>query len=283
MTASFLAAIFALLAAVAWGSGDFTNGLVARQVGPFIAVFVSYHVGLVVLVIVALAGREPLSAPIDLIWGALAGISGMAGLVFLLRGFSAGRMGIVAPVSAVLATTLPVLFAAITEGLPRNLQLAGFGLGLVSIYLLSRPEKLAGRPAGLGMALLAGLGFGGLFIMLGQIDKQAVFWPLAAGRLACCVLLLAFALATHRPVTLLHAPLRAPLALMGFAGAVDVTGNLFFLLAVQSERLDVAAVLGSFYPAVTAILAWLISREKMARLQVFGAALAVIAIMLISI
>lgn len=279
MTASFLAAVFALLAAVAWGSGDFTNGFVARRVGPFVAILISYHVGLVVLVIVALARREPLSAPIDLMWGALAGISGMAGLVFLLRGFSAGRMGIVAPVSAVLATTLPVLFAAITEGLPRNLQLVGFGLGLVAIWLLSRPEKLAGRPAGLGMAMLAGLGFGGLFIMLGQIDKQAVFWPLAAGRLACCILLIAFALATRRPVTLQ----RAPLALMGFAGAVDVTGNLFFLLAVQSGRLDVAAVLGSFYPAVTAILAWLISREKMTRLQVFGAALAVIAIMLISI
>jgi drug/metabolite transporter (DMT)-like permease len=276
---SFLAALFALLAATAWGSGDFTNGFVARRVGSFYTILISYHFGLLVLVVVALARHEPLSAPIDLIWGALAGISGMAGLAFLLRGFSAGRMGIVAPVSAVLATALPVLFAAFTEGLPHVLQLAGFGLGLVSIWLLSRPEKLAGRPAGLGMALLAGLGFGGLFTMLGQIDKQAVFWPLAAGRLACCVLILAFAFLTRRPVSLR----RAPLALLGFAGTVDVTGNLFFLLAVQSGRLDVAAVLGSFYPAVTAILAWLITREHIARLQVFGVALAVIAIMLITI
>ena len=67
------------------------------------------------------------------------------------------------------------------------------------------------------------------------------------------------------------------------AGAVDVTSNLFFLLAVQSGRLDVAAVLGSFYPAVTAILEWLITREHIARLQVVGVALAVIAIMLITL
>ena len=279
MASPFLAAIFALLAALSWGSGDFTNGFVARRAGAFYTILISYHVGLFLLLIVALARREPLSAPIDLVWGALAGISGMAGLAFLLRGFSLGRMGIVAPVSAVLAATLPVVYAAFTQGLPRLLQLAGFVLGLLSIWLLSRPEKLTGRPAGLGMALLAGLGFGGLFIMLGQIDKHAVFWPLAAGRLACCVLLLVFALFTRQPVTIF----RPPLALLGFAGAVDVTGNLFFLLAVQTGRLDVAAVLGSFYPAVTAILAWLITREHIARLQVFGVALAVIAIMLITI
>jgi drug/metabolite transporter (DMT)-like permease len=279
MTSSFLAALFALLAAAAWGSGDFTGGLVARRIGPFYSILISYHVGLLVLVIVALARREPLSAPSDLIWGALAGISGMAGFAFLLRGFSAGRMGIVAPVSAVLAAAIPVIFSAFTEGLPGGLQVAGFGLGLVSIWLLARPEKLGVRPAGLGMALLAGLGFGGLFIMLGQIGKNAVFWPLAAGRLACCVLLLAFAFFTRRPVI----PSRAPLTLLGFAGTIDVTGNLFFLLAVQTGRLDVAAVLGSFYPAVTAILAWLITREHMARLQVFGVALAVVAIMLITV
>ncbi len=278
MASPLLTAIFALSAAAAWGSGDFTGGLIARRIGPFHTVFISYTIGLLALIVVALARFEPLSAPADLIWGALAGISGMAGFAFLLRGFAKGRMGIVAPVSAVLATTIPVIFAAFTLGLPRGLRLLGFGFGLISVWLLSRPEKLRGRPVGLGMALLAGLGFGGLFTMLDQISKSAVFWPLVAGRLACCVLLLVFALFTRRPV-LLPSP---PLALLGFAGVVDVTGNLFFLLAVQTGRLDVAAVLGSFYPAVTAILAWVITREHMARLQVFGVALAVLAIALIT-
>jgi drug/metabolite transporter (DMT)-like permease len=278
MDAPFLAAILALSAATAWGSGDFTGGLAARRVGPFHTVLISYTVGLLALVVVALSRLEQLPPLIDLMWGALAGLFGMVGLGFLLRGFAAGRMGIVAPVSAVLATAVPVIFAALTEGLPRELQLLGFGLALVSIWLLSRPENLGSRPAGLGMALLAGLGFGAFFTALGQVGDSAVFWPLVAGRLASCALLVAFALSTRRPVI----PAHSSLGLLALAGVLDVSGNLFFLLAVQSGRLDIAAVLGSLYPAVTAILALLVAGENMARLQVIGVAVAVLAIVLIT-
>ena len=183
------------------------------------------------------------------------------------------------PVSGVLATAIPVIFAAFTEGLPRGLQLLGFGLALVSIWMLSRPEKFGSRPAGLGMALLAGVGFGGFFTALDQVGENAVFWPLAAGRLTACVLMVAFAFSTRRSLI----PQVPPLALLALLGLLDVGGNLFFLLAVQTGRLDVAAVLASLYPAVTAILAWLITKEHMARLQVIGAAVAVVAIALITI
>lgn len=279
MGSPILAALFALSAAVAWGSGDFTGGMAARRVGPFYTVLISYTVGMVALVVVALARQEALPPAVDLLWGALAGLSGMLGLGFLLRGFATGRMGIVAPVSAVLATALPVIFAVFTEGLPRELQLLGFGLALAGIWLLSRPEPLAGRPAGLGMALLAGVGFGSFFILLNQIGESAVFWPLVAGRLAACMLMAAFALWSRRPL----APPGLPLGLLALAGVFDVAGNLFFLLAVQAGRLDVAAVLGSLYPAVTALLAWLVAGETMARLQVIGAAAAVLAIVLITV
>jgi len=141
----FLAATFALSAAASWGSGDFTGGLAARRVGPFHTVLLSYTVGLLALVIVALTRLENLPPSADLIWGALAGLSGMVGLGFLLRGFAAGRMGIVAPVSAVLATAIPVIFTALTEGLPRELQLLGFGPALVS--MTTNRTKIVTAPA----------------------------------------------------------------------------------------------------------------------------------------
>jgi drug/metabolite transporter (DMT)-like permease len=279
MDSAFLPVLFALSAAVAWGSGDFSGGLASRRAGTFPTVFIAYTVGLLALVIVALVRREQFPPMADLLWGAFAGLSGMIGLGFLFRGFAIGRMGIVAPVSAILAAAIPVIFTAFVEGLPRQLQLLGFGLALISIWLLSRPERLGGRPAGLGMGLLAGVGFSGFFIALDQVSESAVFWPLVAGRLAACTVMAAIALVTRKPII----SSSFPLGLLVLAGILDVVGNLFFLLAMQLGRMDVTAVLGSLYPAVTAILAWLLTKEHMARLQVIGVAIAVLAIVMITI
>jgi len=228
MNPSFLASIFALSAATAWGSGGFTGGLAARRVGPFHAVLISHSAGLLALVTVAIVRLEKLPPFADFMWGGLAGLSAMAGLVFFFHGIVTGRMGIVAPVSAVLSTAIPVIFVALTGGTAGELQLLGFGLAVLSIWLLSRPVRFSGRPAGLSMALLSGLGFGGFFIAIGQVGESAVFWPLAAG------------------------------------------------------RLDISAVLGSLYPAVTVFLAWLITKERMARLQAIGIVIAILATVLIT-
>ncbi len=278
MSLAFLAAIFALSAAVAWGSGDFTGGLASRRVGPFHTVFIAYSVGLLALIVVALARQEAFPPASDLAWGAFAGLSGMVGLGFLFRGFVTGRMGIVAPVSGVLTAAIPVVFTIFTQGLPPRLKLLGFGLAILSIWLLARPERFGGHPDGIGMALLAGLGVGGFFIAIDQVGEGAVFWPLVAGRLAACTAMAALALSTRRPLI----PSPFPLELLALAGILDVTGNLFFLLATQLGRLDVTSVLASLYPAVTATLAWLLTKEHMARLQVLGVAIAVLAIALIT-
>jgi drug/metabolite transporter (DMT)-like permease len=242
-------------------------------------VLVSYTIGLLALTIVALVRGESLPPPDDILWGAASGLAGVVGVGLLLRGFSEGQMGIVAPVSAVLAASIPVIVAALTEGLPGILPLVGFGVALAGLWLLSRPQPAGSRPGGLRVALLSGAGFGAFFVALDQVGSTAVFWPLAAGRLAGLVVLLPLVLARYRPIPLRGAPLR----LLILAGVLDASGNLFFLLATQAGRLDIAAVLASLYPAVTALLAWLIAGEHMTRSQVTGAAAAILAIVLITI
>src|SRR5712691_8794986 len=150
-------------------------------------------------------------------------------------------MGMTAPGSAVLTATLPVLFSTFTEGLPSLLQLSGFGLALLAIGLISHPERAKGRPEGIGLALLAGCGFGCFFILISRVNHAETFWPLAVARFTSVLFLLIMVRIRQQPA--LPSLTVAPLVLL--AGVLDAFGNVFFLLATHVGRLDVAAVLSS--------------------------------------
>ena len=278
MSRTFATVIFGLAASLFWGSGDFSGGLASRRANVSGVVTAAYAVGFVLLVTLALIWKEPFPSPIDIAWGGLAGLAGAIGLVSFYSALSIGRMGIAAPVSAVLTAAIPVLFSAFTQGLPSLLQLGGFVLALLAIGLISRPERARGRPEGIGLALLAGCGFGCFFILISRVSHTAVFWPLAAARLSSVLLLLVMMLVRQRQG--LPKMTVAPLVLL--AGVLDAIGNAFFVLATHSGRLDVAAILSSLYPAATVLLAALVLRERVTRIQAIGILLALVAVPLIS-
>ena len=270
--------LFGLCASLSWGTGDFSGGLASRRAHVFTVVLGAYVVGTVLLPILALIWAEPLPSWGDVLWGAAAGLMGTLGLTAFYRALAIGRMGINAPITAVLAAALPVIFSAFSLGLPQPLQMVGFVLALIAVALVSRPERMAGRPEGLGLALLAGLGFGSFFILIGQVSAHAVFWPLTAARLASLLFMIVFVRARGEPIL----PKKPVFPLILLAGSLDVAGNVFFILAAHAGRLDVATILSSLYPAVTVLLAAIILRERVSRLQATGIALALGAILLIS-
>src|SRR5947209_15362461 len=278
MSRAFATVIFGLAASLCWGSGDFNGGLASRRANASSVVIAAYAVGFVLLVVLALIWKEPFPAPLDITWGGLAGLAGAIGLIAFYSALSIGRMGIAAPISAVLTAGLPVIFSAFTEGLPGLLQLGGFLLALLAITLISRPERSKGRPEGIGLALLAGCGFGCFFILISRVTPSATFWPLAVARCTAILFLLIAVRIRQQPV--LPTLTVAPLILL--AGVLDSIGNAFFVLAAHAGRLDVAAILSSLYPAATVLLAALLLRERVTRIQGIGILLALIAVPLIS-
>jgi len=281
----FATVVFGLAASLCWGSGDFSGGLASRRINATTVVIAGYTVGFVLLLALALIWREPFPTPMDLLWGGLAGVVGALGLIAFYTALASGKMGIAAPVSAVLTAMLPVLFSAFTAGLPGPLRLGGFVLALLAIALISRPEHADGRPQGIGLAVLAGFGFGCFFVLISRVSPGATFWPLAVARLTSVVLLLVVTVLRRQQKQqkqqILSGVRRvAPLVLL--AGILDALGNAFFVLAAHSGRLDVAAILSALYPAATVLLAAVVLRERVTRIQAVGILLVLLAIPLIS-
>ena len=270
--------IFGLAASLLWGSGDFSGGLASRRDNASSVVFAAYAVGCVLLVIIALIWREVFPSPLDIFWGGISGISGALGLIAFYSALSIGRMGIVAPVSAIMTAGIPVIFSAYTQGLPSLLQLGGFVLALLAIVLISRPERAKGRPVGIGLALLAGCGFGCFFVLISRVSPASTFWPLAVARLTSVLVLLIMIRVRNQQIL----PKKSVFLLVILAGVLDALGNAFFVLASHVGRLDVAAILSSLYPAATVILAALLLRERMTRIQTLGILFALVAIPMIS-
>jgi drug/metabolite transporter (DMT)-like permease len=280
MNTQSLALVFGLASALAWGAGDFSGGLATKKGNVYSVVLISQIAGGIFLAILALIFQETIPPPGDWIFGALAGIAGMIGLLGLYSGLAYGRMGIVAPLTAVLAATIPILFSLFTDGIPSTVQIAGFGLALVAMWLLSGASGSAAiQLAELGYALLAGSGFALFFILIDQANETAVFWPLTAARIAsvaCLALYIGVKKVWERPS-------RAEMPLILLVGLLDALGNAFFTLSAQFGRLDLATVLASLYPASTILLAQLLLHERLHRSQWVGIAIALLAVILIAI
>jgi drug/metabolite transporter (DMT)-like permease len=280
MAGEVIAAGFGLLSAAIWGAGDFSGGLASRRSSLLSVTVVSNAVGAVMAlgyVLVRGASVPPLN---DLVLGALAGLAGVVGILSLYRALSLERMGIAAPVTAVIANVLSVGWAALSEGAPGLLRIAGFVLACLGVWFVAQPDGAQGRPKGLGLAVLSGLGFGAFFIALGQISPVTdSSWPILAARVTSfTVILIAFFSSRQ---TFMLEPSARPLAIG--AGVMDTLGNAFFALAAQAGRLDVAAVLSSLYPAMTVLLARFVLHERFTRAQLIGALIALVAIPLIVI
>lgn len=271
--------VFGISSALIWGAGDFCGGLASRRASVVGVLIVAELSGLVLLILFGVVFGEPVPAATSLAWGIAAGLTGTIGLGALYRGLATGKASIVAPVSAVVSSILPVIFAALTINLPTPIQLVGFALALAAIILASQSASESGSSSALGYAFVAGLGFGAFFILINQAGGEgSTFFPLAIARAISIPLLIIVMYSRGGSL-----PARGVIPITVLSGVLDASGNVFFLLASTVGRLDVATILSSLYPASTVILSRIILKEQITRLQQIGVVLALAAIVLIAL
>lgn len=280
-----VAVALALYSAFAYGLSDFVGGLVSRHVSAWpVAVVGQLSAAACTVAVAAFVHGSPTTT--DLLWALLAGVGSGVGTGFLYRGFAAGRMSVVAPVSAVGAAVVPVLAGALIGERLSLVVWAGVVLALPGIWLVSStaeelPDDGAPRASlaeGVVDGILAGLGFGVLFAALGQVPEEAGLWPLALAQVVS--LPAAVLLATMLGASWVPRQRRTWWALL--AGPLGASATAAFLFASQSGYLTISGVLASLYPATTVLLAAMVLHEKVHRAQGVGLGLCAVAIGLVA-
>ncbi len=274
-----MAIVLALLSAVAYGISDFLGGIFSKTasswqvavVGQSSSTLTNATAGLIV-------GGSPTGS--DWAWGALAGIGGGCGVVFLYRGLAGARMGVVAPLSAVGCALVPVAVGLVTGDRPTMLAVIGIVCAFPAMYLISMVvDEDPTHRGGVVDGILAGLGFGALFACLGQMHDDAGLMPLALAQGSSVIAVIGTAMMFRQAwVPRSRAPFRA--VVMGPLGALALGA---FTYATHHGLLSVVSVIAALYPAGTVLLATIVLREKIQPWQGVGLGLAAAAVSLVAI
>jgi drug/metabolite transporter (DMT)-like permease len=267
----------ALSASLTWGFADFFGPLKGRTLGALrVLVYVQIGGLVVIALIVAIRGKGP--ADLGALYAIPAATSGTLGLYAYYRGMAVGAMSIVAPIAGISAG-IPVIFGIITGDRPSLWQWLGIAAALGGVFLASVEPGRGGRvAAGVGLALLAAIGFGGYFPPMHEAGIADFWWASLIFRMTSTSITLAV-VAIRRP-SLAVSPIQVPvLALVGIG---DMLGNLLFAAASTSGLVSITSVLASLYPIVTVVLARLVLKERVARSQEAGIALTLAGVALIS-
>ncbi len=290
------AVLLALAASGCWGLADFTGGLKSRTIAVPVVLLLVEGTGLVLVLALVLGTGEPLPDTRAVVASLAAGAAGATALGCFYRALATGTMSVVAPISAT-GVALPVLVGVLTGDALSAVVSAGLALAVAGVLLASRepapettaPETTASgttasgttapgagaRRTSVALALVAACGFGTYFVLSDVAADQSVLWLLVLSRVIALPVLVPLALRTPRPAARDAWPLLV-------AGTLDVTATGLYGLANREGSLSIVAVVGSLYPVMTVLLARIVLRERLARVQAVGVAAALAGVALIA-
>ena len=263
---SGLAVLLALASSVTWGIADFGGGLVSRRLSTVAVTVVSQTAGFVVLLIVFGARGAHLDGRSFAI-GLAAGAGGGAGLAAFYRALAVGTMSIVSPIVAC-GAVVPFAISIATGERPSTIALTGAGVALAGAVLASAEERRAAARERAHAVMLATLAAGALglftyFLGLGSREGTALSTLVGARRITDA--------AAHARTGVARAALDS-----GTKPFCRSPPSASATLRPTRSSLSRAAprgcsnslwVLGSLYPVMTVLLAYVFLGERLTTLQ----------------
>jgi drug/metabolite transporter (DMT)-like permease len=282
-----LSAILASGASVAWGSADFLAGVSSRRLGLITVLFVSQLVGMVFLLPVLTATGETAPALSYVGLGVLAGAFNAAALTAFYRGLARGPMGLVASIAATEAI-IPVTFGVLHGERPSAMGVVGIALALAGVVLASGAandnepgRRIKSVSVSVALGVVAAICFGFFVVALKGASGGGALWAATVSRVTTIgLLMLAMPVARSKFSIRLNG---RDIAAILTIGVLDVAANILLALATTSGAIGVVGVLSSFYPVVTILLAGVVLRERLGRLQRLGTVGALVGVALIGV
>jgi drug/metabolite transporter (DMT)-like permease len=273
----FATAAYGLAAVLAWGTSDFLGGYATRRANAFLFTMIVNLGGLSLVGALALATHAPLPSARSVAWVVAGGLSGGASLAIFYRALSSGRMGVTAPIAAVLGAAIPTLFSIFTEGMPGRMPLLGFVFAVAGLWLITRTEA-GGKPEGIGLAVLSGIGFASFYLCVRQAGDAPALWIASLTRVGGLTITALIVLLGGQSRDITTTGVRWAV----LTGCIDSLGTILFVRASQTGRLDEAVVISSLYPAITVLLARVLLKERFTRWRFVGLLAALAAVPMIA-
>ncbi len=286
-----MSVLLGLLAAATYGSSDFFAGLASRRLPPIVVTAGAQALCLLVgLIAVVVYPGQGVDGSV-LLWGAASGLGSAGGTFALYRGLGGGEMSVVATLSGLLTAVIPVVVGLATGDSLTALAAIGIVAAIPAIGLVSwSGERTGGSGSGAIWGILAGIGFGLLFVGYDRAGSAAGAWPLVVAEGTATLLTFGPALLALRrgereggAVPDAAAADRRSLRLLFAAGLLAGAANLSFIVANHHGELAVVAVLTALYPGFTVVLARLVLGERWSTAQKIGLVTALFATLLVSL
>lgn len=273
--------VLALFSALAYGVSDYCGGRAARSTPTFVVTLVAQLTTVTLTGTIVAVLADPFPAADDVAWSIGAGIASTTGVTAFYYALANGAMTVVAPVTAVISAVVPLATGVALGERPTALALTGVALAIVAVGLVSGVGGRAERstPAGVILiAVVAGIGFGMLFVFLDRTSDESEMWPLFIAQLTSLPIVITAVVARR----LTFPPPRRLIGVMALAGLLAVSANVAYLVATREGLLSLVAVITSLYPASTVALATVLDQERMSSSQAVGIGLAVGALGLVT-